>query len=128
MHNCCRNKLFFTLICLMRIIETMFYTFFFFRFELTVADMDSIEGAVNPRATLEQLAVSKDLPVAMRSIQGEVRYCSECSHVKPDRTHHCSVCGQCVLKMDHHCPWYLLYHLLINIIEYYRHKFDNIFL
>ena len=101
----------------MRIIETMFYTFFFFRFELTVADMDSIEGAVNPRATLEQLAVSKDLPVAMRSIQGEVRYCSECSHVKPDRTHHCSVCGQCVLKMDHHCPWYLLYHLLINIIE-----------
>ena len=60
----------------------MFYTFFSFRFALTVADMDSIEGAVDPRATLEQLAVRKDLPVAMRSIQGEVRYCSECSHIK----------------------------------------------
>ena len=76
-----------------------------FRFILSVADMDAIESATDPRATLEQLAVSKDLPVVMRSIQGEVRYCSECSQVKPDRAHHCSVCGQCVLKMDHHCPW-----------------------
>lgn len=36
---------------------------------------------------------------------GKPRYCKKCRTVKPDRTHHCSTCGRCVLKMDHHCPW-----------------------
>lgn len=35
----------------------------------------------------------------------DLRYCKKCQNVKPMRTHHCSVCGKCVLKMDHHCPW-----------------------
>ena len=68
------------------------------RFYLSDEDMDRIENSDNPKATLERLLVSKDLPCTMRSMQQEVRYCSECSLIKPDRAHHCSVCGTCVLK------------------------------
>jgi hypothetical protein len=33
---------------------------------------------------------------------GKPRYCKKCNSIKPDRTHHCSSCNRCVLKMDHH--------------------------
>ncbi|TLD25324.1 hypothetical protein PspLS_06193 [Pyricularia sp. CBS 133598] len=36
---------------------------------------------------------------------GELRFCKKCQARKPDRSHHCSTCRRCVLKMDHHCPW-----------------------
>ena len=28
----------------------------------------------------------------------------KCDCMKPARAHHCSKCGVCILKMDHHCP------------------------
>ncbi|KAM6898749.1 palmitoyltransferase ZDHHC16B isoform 1-T1 [Lycodopsis pacificus] len=34
-----------------------------------------------------------------------VSICKKCITPKPHRTHHCSICNTCVLKMDHHCPW-----------------------
>ncbi|KAI8375817.1 DHHC palmitoyltransferase-domain-containing protein [Blakeslea trispora] len=33
------------------------------------------------------------------------RFCKKCNAYKPPRAHHCRQCGQCVLRMDHHCPW-----------------------
>lgn len=36
---------------------------------------------------------------------GRVTWCPECSVERPERAHHCSQCGLCVLRMDHHCPW-----------------------
>lgn len=33
------------------------------------------------------------------------RFCKTCNVFKPPRSHHCSECRRCVLKMDHHCPW-----------------------
>lgn len=36
---------------------------------------------------------------------GDIRFCKKCQMKKPDRAHHCSSCGKCVLKMDHHCVW-----------------------
>ena len=39
---------------------------------------------------------------------GGVQYCPRCRVIKPDHCHHCSLCNRCVLKIDHHCPWYPL--------------------
>lgn len=32
-----------------------------------------------------------------------VTICRKCISPKPSRTHHCSICNRCYLKMDHHC-------------------------
>ena len=50
-------------------------------------------------------AAEQDTPSFTVKSDGKSRYCRKCQCVKPDRAHHCSSCGRCVLKMDHHCPW-----------------------
>lgn len=47
--------------------------------------------------------------------------CKKCIGPKPARTHHCSVCRKCVLKMDHHCPWF------DNCIGFYNHRYFFMF-
>ncbi|XP_046835712.1 palmitoyltransferase ZDHHC16A isoform X1 [Vespa crabro] len=46
-----------------------------------------------------------------------VSICKKCIKPKPPRTHHCSICNKCVLKMDHHCPW------LNNCVGHYNHRY-----
>ncbi|MEE6486168.1 hypothetical protein FKM82_014532 [Ascaphus truei] len=46
-----------------------------------------------------------------------VSICRKCIAPKPARTHHCSICSRCVLKMDHHCPW------LNNCVGHYNHRY-----
>ena len=56
---------------------------------------------------------SSDLPA---------RLCRKCSGRKPERSHHCSVCKKCVLKMDHHCPW------INNCVGHANHRYFYLFL
>lgn len=72
------------------------------------------------RVILESFA--RTLPVSNMTLNGAVRFCEKCQVVKPDRAHHCSVCGMCVLKMDHHCPW------VNNCVSFTNYKFFILFL
>lgn len=71
---------------------------------------------------LELFVVEMELTVVQRSKQGAIRYCDKCQAIKPDRSHHCSVCGKCILKMDHHCPW------VNNCVAFNNYKFFILFL
>lgn len=31
--------------------------------------------------------------------------CMKCETYRPPRAHHCRICGRCIRRMDHHCPW-----------------------
>eukprot|EP00164_Ancoracysta_twista_P000593 GFYU01000785.1.p1 GENE.GFYU01000785.1~~GFYU01000785.1.p1 ORF type:complete len:419 (-),score=70.61 GFYU01000785.1:188-1444(-) len=60
------------------------------------------------------------------SDDGRVRiamgWCRKCQKSKPPRAHHCSICGTCILKLDHHCPW------VNNCVGHFNHRYFIMFL
>jgi palmitoyltransferase len=51
----------------------------------------------NPSQSLDSIAEEGD--------SLDYKTCKKCNKAKPPRTHHCSICKRCILKMDHHCPY-----------------------
>ncbi|XP_063049113.1 palmitoyltransferase ZDHHC16B [Engraulis encrasicolus] len=56
-------------------------------------------------------------PAQDRREGSSVTMCKKCIAPKPARTHHCSVCNRCIMKMDHHCPW------LNNCVGHFNHRY-----
>jgi palmitoyltransferase len=88
------------------------------KFKMPREEMQKLEEAETEEAEKEILEIfAQDLPITNCKMTGSIRYCKICQHIKPDRAHHCSSCGECVLKMDHHCIW------LNKCISFSNYKF-----
>ncbi|KAE9412219.1 hypothetical protein Angca_007917, partial [Angiostrongylus cantonensis] len=74
------------------------------------------------QAVLARYVAIHRIPVRTRDFNKGIRYCAKCKCIKPDRAHHCSICGECILKFDHHCPW------VNNCVNFYNYKFFLLFL
>jgi hypothetical protein len=83
---------------------------------------DDLEMQSSPLVdqTAEMMTVAASLEITPQS--ANVRYCKKCCQFKPPRCHHCSVCGRCILKMDHHCIW------VVNCVGAHNYKFFLLFL
>lgn len=94
-------------------------------FVITQEVKDDLCAAVDEseyRNILGRFVRQSKIPIANRAFEGGPRFCLKCSVIKPDRSHHCSVCSQCVLKFDHHCPW------VNTCINFRNYKFFVLFL
>lgn len=80
--------------------------------ELHIEDLDALTRPPPTSSSAEPSVVVPPDFVSMYTVRQRPRaplafkYCLKCSCWKPDRCHHCLSCQRCVLRMDHHCPWF----------------------
>lgn len=61
----------------------------------------------------------------MEKVKNKIKdlpFCKKCDKARPYKSHHCSTCQACILKMDHHCPW------IANCVGFGNQKFFYQFL
>ncbi|XP_049817083.1 palmitoyltransferase ZDHHC15B isoform X2 [Aethina tumida] len=94
------------------------------KFKIPDGDFEAIMGETDSPEVQNTILsnIARFLPISNVTAGGGFRFCEKCRVIKPDRAHHCSVCGVCVLKMDHHCPW------INNCVSFTNYKYFVLFL
>ena len=75
-----------------------------FRMRVTNNYTETLRTDMMRAAKSQHTARDKRLALAY-AYETRPRWCKKCNRWKPPRSHHCSVMGTCVLKMDHYCVW-----------------------
>ncbi|OBZ71210.1 Palmitoyltransferase PFA3 [Grifola frondosa] len=89
------------------------YTLTFLAFSSLIVVVARDPGPVTAEKTQEAAASDREDESFLEALlapddeqeRTPLNWCRRCSAPKPERAHHCSTCGRCVLKMDHHCVW-----------------------
>lgn len=68
---------------------------------------DSVGGARQGAAWAAPTGTSEQAGVGPPEEGGRRSWCAACGVLRPPRAGHCRICGVCVLRLDHHCVWWV---------------------
>lgn len=72
------------------------------------------------------MTVSNRAAPSDKSVKDSKNWCSVCKVERPPRTGHCRICGVCVLRLDHHCVWWVHLNLLRLSVFFYCVQVCNV--
>lgn len=80
------------------------------RCDSSMADRDTGSDGARQDATMATSSRTETLEQAGVEPEesGRRNWCTACRVVRPPRAGHCRICGVCVLRLDHHCVWWVL--------------------